>query len=123
MSNVKRPGPALVLIAFAVVGCRREAQRGVAVKDAPALAVAEAVIPLELDAQLHVPARPAGAAKLPLLVLLHGLGSSGHEIESSDWGRFAAEHGIAFMAPSGPRDARGRRFWNAGKSCCDFEGR
>jgi polyhydroxybutyrate depolymerase len=55
-------------------------------------------------------------------VLLHGLGSSGRDIEQSDWSQFASEHGIALVAPNGPQDSQGRRYWNAGSTCCDFEG-
>jgi polyhydroxybutyrate depolymerase len=75
----------------------------------------------ELDAVLHLPARRA-EEKAPLLVLLHGLGSSGQELaSSSDWPSFADAHGIAWVAPNGPIDARGRRFWSAGPECCNFD--
>jgi polyhydroxybutyrate depolymerase len=54
--------------------------------------------------------------------LLHGLGSSGEELAAgSDWPSFAESHGIAWAAPSGPVDSQGRRFWDAGPSCCNFE--
>jgi len=80
------------------------------------------LVPLELDSTLRVPELAPGA-RAPLLVLLHGLGSSGQDIEQSDWSRFASEHGIVLVAPNGPRDSQGRRFWNAGPTCCDFERR
>jgi polyhydroxybutyrate depolymerase len=75
----------------------------------------------ELDAKLHLPAS-GGGTKVPLLLMLHGLGASARDIESSsDWLAFADQHGIAWLAPSGPFDRQGRRFWNAGASCCNFD--
>lgn len=54
--------------------------------------------------------------------MLHGLGSSAREIElASDWFDFAGQQGIAWLAPSGPFDSHGRRFWDAGPSCCNFD--
>lgn len=73
-----------------------------------------------LEAELHLPALAAGA-KAPLLIMLHGLGGSAEQIVAgSDWLSFASEHGIAWLAPNGPLDPQGRRFWNAGPSCCNF---
>ncbi|RYZ05868.1 MAG: alpha/beta fold hydrolase [Myxococcales bacterium] len=81
---------------------------------------ATAAVP-ELDAVLHLPPQKAGQ-KAPLLVLLHGLGSSGQELAAgSDWPTFAEAHGIAWVAPNGPFDRRGRRFWAAGPECCNFD--
>lgn len=86
---------------------------------APTASVAES----ELDAVLHLPPQKSGP-KAPLLVLLHGLGSSGQELASgSDWPSFAEAHGIAWVAPNGPVDGRGRRFWAAGPECCNFDRR
>jgi polyhydroxybutyrate depolymerase len=75
-----------------------------------------------LDASVHLPSSLPAGQRAPLLVMLHGLGSSGDDIASSDWPGFAAAHGVAWMAPSGPKDSKGRRFWNAGASCCNFDG-
>ncbi len=75
----------------------------------------------ELDAVLHLPQSRAGE-RAPLLILLHGLGSSGQELAAgSDWPTFAEAHGIAWVAPNGPVDKRGRRFWAAGPECCNFD--
>lgn len=113
------------LLALLLSACHRESaqKREPASAASPSAAPAPsppALIPLELDATLRVPALAAGS-KASLLVLLHGLGSSGQDIEQSDWGRFASEHGVALLAPSGPRDSQGRRYWNADPTCCDFE--
>jgi polyhydroxybutyrate depolymerase len=54
--------------------------------------------------------------------MLHGLGSSAEQIEAaSDWLTFAQAHGIAWLAPNAPLDLHGRRFWDAGPSCCNFD--
>lgn len=75
-----------------------------------------------LEAPLHLPERAPSGAKVPLLVMLHSLGSSSEAIERfSDWPAFAEQSGIAWAAPNGPFDQRGRRFWNAGESCCNFD--
>jgi len=58
----------------------------------------------------------------PLLLLLHGLGGSGAAI-ARDFGleAFARHKGFVFVAPDGTLDGAGRRFWNAGNRCCNFE--
>lgn len=87
----------------------------------PVASAAAPVVAPELDATLHLPPQRAGQ-KAPLLVLLHGLGSSGQELAAgSDWPSFAEAHGIAWVAPNGPFDKRGRRFWAAGPECCNFD--
>lgn len=80
--------------------------------------------PTGLQAQLHLPANLPSDAKAPLLVMLHGLGSSAEMIEQlSEWPKFAEEHGLAWIAPNGPLDSKNRRFWDAGPSCCNFDQR
>jgi polyhydroxybutyrate depolymerase len=53
--------------------------------------------------------------------MLHGLGSSGADLERSAWSAFAEQQGLAWIAPNGTADSRGRRFWNAGATCCNFD--
>ena len=75
------------------------------------------------NAELELPADLAPGERRPLLLLLHGLGDTGrHFAHSSNWARFAGERRIAWMSPDGARDRSGRRFWNAGPSCCNFDG-
>lgn len=72
---------------------------------------------------MHVPASLAAGQKAPLLLMLHSIGTSAEDIERrTDWPKFAAAQGVAWMAPNGPADAMGRRFWDAGPSCCNFTG-
>jgi polyhydroxybutyrate depolymerase len=58
----------------------------------------------------------------PLVVLLHGLGGSADELlEDADLGSFGQRHGVFVIAPEGTIDSRGRRFWDAGGACCNFD--
>lgn len=77
--------------------------------------------PASLEAVLHLPALAPGETA-PLLLMLHGLGASGEQLEAgSDWRELAQRRRIAWLSPNGPRDRHGRRFWDAGPSCCNFE--
>jgi polyhydroxybutyrate depolymerase len=88
------------------------------------LPTASATPGARLEAELHLRHALKPDAKSPLLVLLHGFGASADALgEFTDWPAFAEKHGIAWLAPNGPEDAHGRRFWNAGSSCCNFDGR
>jgi polyhydroxybutyrate depolymerase len=79
--------------------------------------------PERLEALVHLPSQLAAGQKAPLLLLLHSIGTSAADIEArTDWPKFAEVAGIAWIAPNGPKDALGRRFWDAGKSCCNFGG-
>jgi polyhydroxybutyrate depolymerase len=56
------------------------------------------------------------------LIVLHGFGASAEALEQhTDLRAFASEQGVAWLAPNGPFDRKGRRFWNAGPSCCNFD--
>ncbi len=62
------------------------------------------------------PLRPA-----PLVLVLHGFGSSGAGIDGYfGLGKAAAARGLLLATPEGTRDPRGRRFWNATDACCDL---
>jgi polyhydroxybutyrate depolymerase len=91
---------------------------------APQPAAASAAKPPGLEAPLHLPPNLPADAKVPLLVMLHGLGSSAEMIaQLGEWPKFAEEHGLAWIAPNGPLDSKNRRFWDAGASCCNFDQR
>ena len=67
---------------------------------------------------------PAGTAKAPrpLVLVLHGFGSSGEAIEQYlDWGAAASKRGVVLAFPNGTV-AAGNSFWNATDNCCDFTG-
>ena len=74
---------------------------------------------------VHVPAGYNTDAPTPLLVLLHGYGSSGEGQESyMKFGELVDSHGVLLVYPDGTRQATGRnpRFWNASRACCNFAG-
>ncbi len=76
------------------------------------------------DPDVHVlPVRDlAPGERRPLLVFLHGLGGSGKEALANPDLRALAERGrMVLVAPDGTFDHAGRRFWNAGPACCNFD--
>jgi polyhydroxybutyrate depolymerase len=60
----------------------------------------------------------------PLLVVLHGYGSSASQVERLfPLGSGAAVADVIVVRPQGTRDSAGQRFWNAAEACCDLRGR
>jgi polyhydroxybutyrate depolymerase len=131
---------ALLMMPAALQGCQKQpsdtetARATTATAAATIVAVAPQVPPPQvapskpkapaLDAPLHLPPNLPAQTKVPLLVMLHGLGSSAEMIEQlSEWPKFAEDHGLAWIAPNGPLDSKNRRFWDAGASCCNFDQR
>jgi polyhydroxybutyrate depolymerase len=73
---------------------------------------------------LHVPRDWARAAPAPLVVFLHGYGSSGESaVAGFGLSTLADAKGFVLAYPDGTIDGQGKRFWNATDACCDFEGR
>lgn len=71
---------------------------------------------------LEVPASYDPNVPAPLLIGLHGLGGSAITFEARFGFRELAEReGMLYLVPNGTENARGRRFWNATRLCCDFE--
>jgi len=70
---------------------------------------------------LKVPAGYDGHHPVPLVVLLHGYGSSGEQ-QAGYFGLLdeADKAGFLLAYPDGTQDRVGRRFWNATDACCDF---
>jgi polyhydroxybutyrate depolymerase len=69
-------------------------------------------------------AKVAPGERRPVAVMLHGLGGSGEEMLADPAIRAWAEKARVFLvAPDGTMDRKGRRFWNAGRACCNFDGR
>jgi len=93
----------------------------------PSTASASAgVIGLPLKFEHDSLARPPGipaSGKHPVVLFLHGLGATGSGlVRSFDVPVLAQKLGFEFVAPDGPKDQEGRRFWNTGHACCDFDG-
>lgn len=62
-----------------------------------------------------------GGTEVPLVLLLHGYGSSGavHEVYFG-LGTLAQTQNFVLAAPDGTLDSTNRRFWNATDACCDW---
>ena len=72
---------------------------------------------------LHVPSSYRPGTAMPLIVALHGHGSSAATLER--YLRLAAEsdrRGFLYAMPDGTVGPDGRRFWNATAVCCDYYG-
>jgi polyhydroxybutyrate depolymerase len=72
---------------------------------------------------IHVPPGYTPGTPAPLIVLLHGYGSTGAQ-QSAYFGfaELAAARGVLVAYPDGTVDRAGRRFWNATDACCDLYG-
>lgn len=100
----------LVLVALALVG----SACGSATPD-------QVVFGGDRPTELAVPTDYRHGTETPLLVALHGYGSSGAEFaEGSGLAALAEAEGALFLAPDGTIDARENRFWNGSDACCDF---
>jgi polyhydroxybutyrate depolymerase len=84
---------------------------------------ADVLVGGDRPATVHVPAAYDPGKPAPLLVVLHGYGGSGKDIEDElRLGAAAAQRGYLSVAPDGTLDSTVSRFWNATDACCDFEG-
>ena len=73
-------------------------------------------------AAVIVPSGYEAGRPAPLLILLHGYGSSGRDHDLYfHLGELAAERGYLYVHPDGTYDDDGNRFWNATDACCDFD--
>ena len=67
---------------------------------------------------VHVPPSYDPAVPAPLILLLHGYGSSGAQQEAyMQFTPLSDEFGFLYAYPDGTRDANGYRFWNATDAC------
>jgi len=59
---------------------------------------------------------------MPLVILLHGYGSSGAGHDSYfGLSAITKKRGVMLAVPDGTRDRKGKLFWNASDACCDFD--
>lgn len=67
-----------------------------------------------------VPAGYDAAAPAPLLIVLHGYGTTGAEQDAYfGMARVADARGMLYVHPDGSLDVDGRPFWNGTDACCD----
>jgi polyhydroxybutyrate depolymerase len=71
---------------------------------------------------IHVPPSYDPGHPAPLLILLHGYSSNGHDHDAYfHLGDLAMQRGFIYAYPDGTADSTGNRFWNATDACCDFD--
>jgi polyhydroxybutyrate depolymerase len=71
---------------------------------------------------VHVPPGYDPGRPAPLLIVLHGYGSSGQDHDVYfHLGQLAQQRGFLYAYPDGTLDTGGARFWNATDACCDFD--
>jgi polyhydroxybutyrate depolymerase len=76
----------------------------------------------EPPARVFEPSGLAPGERRPLLILLHGLGGSADQLLAQPGlDSLGQSHRVFVVAPDGTLDRQGRRFWNAGPACCDFD--
>lgn len=91
----------------------------------PALSAAQSIDAGRGELPLTVPSGYAADTPAPLIVLLHGYGSSGSRQDNyMQFSALADAYGFLFVAPDGLQETAGeqRRFWNATDACCNFYG-
>jgi polyhydroxybutyrate depolymerase len=70
---------------------------------------------------LFTPSSYHEGSAMPLVILLHGLGSSGDAVEQYfEVQELAASKGFLYVHPDGTKHPDGDQFWNATDACCGF---
>ena len=70
---------------------------------------------------LYIPTSYDSQTPAPLVILLHGHGYGGAEMESYMQFRPLAEaRGFLYCYPDSTADSADNQFWDATDSCCDF---
>jgi polyhydroxybutyrate depolymerase len=89
----------------------------------PTPPAADIVVGGDRPVTVHVPASYDSGRPAPLLILLHGYGSSGRDHDGYfHLGATADQRGFLYAYPDGTINSSGDRFWNATDACCDFYG-
>jgi polyhydroxybutyrate depolymerase len=70
---------------------------------------------------LFVPEGAGPSARVPFVLVLHGLGHSGEAVVNQlNLDSLARKRRFAYVAPDGTVDKSDHRFWNGWNACCDF---
>ncbi|MFQ5699153.1 MAG: alpha/beta hydrolase family esterase [Myxococcota bacterium] len=95
----------------------------IALAGGPLRAAAATVVAQGRPATLHVPPSYVPSIPTPLVILLHGYGSSSTAQEAyMQFTPLADEFGFLYLTPDGKVDCLGNQFWNATDACCNFCG-
>jgi polyhydroxybutyrate depolymerase len=87
-----------------------------------ATALAELVVGGDRPVTVHLPASYDAVRPAPLVILLHGYGSSGLGTDAYfRLARAADARGYVYAYPDGTIDSNYNRFWNATDACCNFD--
>ena len=76
------------------------------------------------EVTVTVPSSYDSAEDTPLIILLHGYGSTGERQDSYlGFSRIADKYNFLLVAPTGTRESSGRQatFWNSTSACCNFQ--
>lgn len=123
-----RAGVVLALVAVSAVlascssGGGSDASAG-STTTAPTTTTTEApsttAIPASRQVEVHVPPGYSASKPAPLLVLLHGYGTTG-QIQSAYLGLEEAVDaaGMLYVYPDGTENQIGKQYWNATDACC-----
>jgi polyhydroxybutyrate depolymerase len=107
--------PMLLLVAAMLPACPRPSGPVESEAAPPASAAVEAA-----DPRLELPS--GTSARVPFVLWLHGLGSSGGEfMRALGVAELARARRFAYAAPDGSFDSKQRRFWNATDACCNLD--
>jgi polyhydroxybutyrate depolymerase len=92
----------------------------------PAAGLADKQLPVggsrPVDVKTPADFNPKSGQTYPLLLLLHGYGSSAAQQDRYlGMSEVALKRGYVFAAPNGTVSGSSRRFWNASEACCNFE--
>ena len=77
------------------------------------------------EVTVTVPSSYDSSEDTPLIILLHGYGSTGERQDSYlGFSRIADKYNFLLVTPTGTRESSGRQatFWNATSACCNFQG-
>ena len=88
---------------------------------APSTSTSTTIVSLARAYSKFIPSSYSKNSSIPLVVLLHGYGSTGAQQESyMKFESVAEKNKFILVYPDGTIDSVGRRFWNATDACCSF---